>query len=81
MLASGLPAKQALLLQPSGTTVSASSKDPAFAAPERPLSVLGANTETGLSSEQIDESGGPEGSVGCFYKPMSEINPKERRIL
>ena len=43
VLAAGLPAKQALLLQPSGTTVSASSKDPAFAAPERPLSVLGAN--------------------------------------
>ena len=33
-----------------------------------------------LSSEQTDESGGPEGSVGCFYKRMSEINPKERRI-
>lgn len=47
------------------TTVSASSKDPAFAAPGGPLSVLEANVEAGLSSEQADESGGPEGSVGC----------------
>ena len=34
-----------------------------------------------LSSEQTDELGGPEGSVGFFYKRMSEINPKEGRIL
>ena len=35
-----------------------------------------------LSSEQTDESGGPEASFCCFYKRMSEIvNPKERRIL
>ena len=65
MFAAGLPAKQAVLLQLSGTTVSAPSKDPAFAAPEWPLSVLGTDVEAGLSSEQTDESGGPEGSVGC----------------
>ena len=68
MFAAGLPAKQAVLLQSSGTTVSAPSKDPAFAAPERPLSALGADVEAGLSSEQTDESGGPEGSVGCRAK-------------
>ena len=61
MFAAGLPAKQAVLLQSSGTTVSAPSKDPAFAAPERPLSTLGAYVEAGLSSEQTDESGGPRG--------------------
>ena len=66
MLAAGLPAKHAVLLQSSGTTVIASSKDPAFAAPERPLSVLEANAEAGLRSVQADESGSPEGSVGCL---------------
>ena len=65
MLSAGLPAKQAILLQSSGTTVNSPSRDPVFAAPERPLSVLGAIVEAGLSSEQTDESGGPEGSVGC----------------
>ena len=54
MLSAGFPAKQAVLLQSSGTTVSASSEDPAFAAPERPLSVLGANAEAGLSSVQAE---------------------------
>ena len=62
MLAAGLPAKQAVLLQ---LSVSASYNDAAFAAPGRPLSFLGANAEAGLNSEQADESGGPEGSVGC----------------
>ena len=65
MLAAGLPTQQAVLFQSSGTTLRAPSKDPAFAAPERPLSVLGANAEAGLSREQTNESGGPEGSVGC----------------
>ena len=65
MFAAGLPAKQAVLLQSSGTTVSAPSNDPAFAAPERPLSAVGADVEAGLSSEQTDESGDLEGSVGC----------------
>ena len=65
MLAAGLPSKQAVLLKPSGTTVSTSSNDSPFAAPERLVSVLAANAEAGLSSEQTDESGSPEGSVGC----------------
>ena len=65
MFAAGLPAKQAVLLQSSGTTVTAPSKDHAFAAPERSLSVVRADVEVGLSSEQTDESGGPEGRVGC----------------
>ena len=65
VLAAGLPAKQAVLLKPSGTTVSTSSNDSPFAAPERLVSVLAANAEAGLSSEQTDESGSPEGSVGC----------------
>ena len=65
MFAAGLPAKQAVLLQLSGTTVSAPSKDPAFAAPEWPLSVLGTDVEAGFSSEQTDELGGPEGSGCC----------------
>ena len=65
MFTAGLPANQAVLLQSSGTTVRAPSQDPAFAAPERPLSVLGEYVAAGLSSEQTDESGGPEGSVAC----------------
>ena len=65
LLAAGLPAKQAVLLQPSGTTVSASSKDPEFAAPKQPLSVLAANAEARLSKRQAGELGAPEGSVGC----------------
>ena len=35
------------------------------AAPEQLPSVLGAIVEAGISSEQTDELGGPEGSVGC----------------
>ena len=65
LLATGLPAKQAVLLQPSGTTLSTSSKDPAFAAPERTLSVLVANAEAGLRKRQAGKLGAPESSVGC----------------
>ena len=74
VLAAGLPAKQAVLLH---LSVSASSKDPAFAAPGRPLSVLGATAEAGLSSEQADESGGPEGSGGCrVTKAARRLSPE-----
>ena len=65
MLAAGLPAKQAVLFQSSRATVSAPSKDPPYAAPEWPLSFLGADAEAGPSREQTNDSGGPEGSVGC----------------
>ena len=53
------------MLQPSGTTVSASSKDPAFAAPEQPPSVLAANVEAGLTKKQAGELEAPERSVRC----------------